>query len=147
MGAQAQKSKQKTSDRCQCTNHCISRLGKIAIDSMLTRTRQQQTGKPQPTSKACTQKRNWATWRPDTKSAMVGACLTWCRTDIQSQILETAFHLWRFRRLRIRHHLEQPDVSRLFAKPTWILWTMTQHPELQSISALGRQINIEHRTL
>lgn len=34
------------------------------------RTRQQQTGKPHPISKACTQKRNWATWRPDTKRAM-----------------------------------------------------------------------------
>ena len=28
---------------------------------------------------------------------------------------ENYLYIWRFRRLYIRHHLEQPDVSRLFA--------------------------------
>ena len=44
----------KTSDRC--ANHCISRLGKNSHRLDAYRTRQQQTGKPHPISKACTQK-------------------------------------------------------------------------------------------
>lgn len=48
--------------------HQPTRQNSYRLDAY--RTRQQQTGKPHPTSKTCTQKRNWATWRPDTKRAM-----------------------------------------------------------------------------
>lgn len=68
MGAQAQKSKQKTSDRC--ANHCISRLGKIAIDSMLTAQDSSKLASLTQSAKPVRKKRNWATWRPDTKRAM-----------------------------------------------------------------------------
>lgn len=52
---------------CQ-PSHQPTRQNSHRLDAYCTR--QQQTGKPHPTSKACTQKRNWSTWRPDTKRAM-----------------------------------------------------------------------------
>ena len=113
MGAQAQKSKQKK----QVTDVpaiASADSAKIAIDSMLTA---QDSSKLASLNQqqSPTQKRNWAACDQIPSAHVVSAGITWCRTDIQSQILETAFHLWRFRRLYIRHHLEQPDVSRLFA--------------------------------
>ncbi len=70
MGAQAQKSKQKkTSDRC--ANHCISRLGKNQPSTRCLphKTAANWQASAQP-AKPVRKKRNWATWRPDTKRAM-----------------------------------------------------------------------------
>lgn len=59
-------------------------------------------------------KRDWATvaTQPQTRHvARTRAARSW--SDIQPQVLETAYSIWWIRRLRIRTEMEQPDVSRL----------------------------------
>ena len=69
MGAQAQKSKQKK----QVTDVpaiASADSAKIAIDSMLTAQDSSKLASLTQPAKPVRKKRNWATWRPDTKRAM-----------------------------------------------------------------------------
>ena len=69
MGAQAQKSKQKK----QVTNVptiASADSAKIAIDSMLSAQDSSKLASLTQPAKPVRKKRNWATWRPDTKRAM-----------------------------------------------------------------------------
>lgn len=52
-------------------------------------------------------KRDWNTWRPNPKRALwLAYGIARCRTDIQSQVLETSYHLWRVHRVYLCPHME-----------------------------------------
>ena len=69
MGAQAQKSKQKK-QVTDVPTIASADSAKIAIDSMLTAQDSSKLASLTQSAKPVRKKRNWATWRPDTKRAM-----------------------------------------------------------------------------
>ena len=69
MGAQAQKSKQKK-QVTDVPTIASADSAKIAIDSMLTAQDSSKLASLTQPAKPVRKKRNWATWRPDTKRAM-----------------------------------------------------------------------------
>lgn len=70
MGAQAQKSKQKK-QVTDVPTIASADSAKIAIDSMLTAQDSSKLASLTQPAKPVRKKRNWATWRPDTKLSLI----------------------------------------------------------------------------
>ena len=128
MGAQAQKSKQKK-QVTDVPTIASADSAKIAIDSMLTAQDSSKLASLNQPVKPVRKKRNWATWRPDTKRAMwLALVLPGAGQIYNRKYWKLPFIYGGFVGCTYAITWNNQSITTI-RKPTWILWTMTPTPK------------------